>query len=259
MAEKTPFSAKIPQWSLEDVMPIADALAELAGPSTANRIAQHLGVSPTGGAFRSKIATARYYGLTEKRGDTYVLTSRGEAVLERDGDDATAARREAVLSTTFGTMLRKFAGREPNETTLAARLEDDFGVPAGSAPYLAGVLVKTATEASLVSNGRFDVEAIESVPEAPEAANGDGAARAPGAKNGHSAAAPATARPQAQQPKPKKTEVAAAAGSTPEKQSPFGGVKVVVNVDASRWTPEQVGELLRSLRADPPATGEEPS
>jgi hypothetical protein len=242
-------------------MPIARSLAELAGPSTANRIAQHLGVSPTGGAFRSKIAAARYYGITEKRGDTFVLSPRGEAIVDGDDPGATTARREAVLSTTFGAMLRRFAGREPNETTLAARLEDDFGVPAGSAPYLAGVLVKTSREASLISNGRFDVEAIESVPEA-ETPSSNGVKSNGAAKNRPASVSPAAVRPQAQQEsRPKKTEVAAVAETNTAGQHPFG-VKVVINVDAAGWTPEQVGALVRSLRAEPdeqPGESREPS
>jgi hypothetical protein len=227
------------------VVPTVEALAALAGPGSNARIAQQLRVSPAGGKFRSKLGTAGYYGFIRKQGEMNHLTPRGEALIGDDDEAALQARREAVMSTSFGNVIRKFVGREPNESTIAARLADDFGSPEASAQEQATILVKAATEARLISNGRFDAAVIEGVPEdlTPDAPETNGAEPKPARvaatrepKHQHE-----TPVPKAEKPKP---EVIV----REEKQPPFApGVQIVVKVDASGWTPEQVVELVKGL------------
>jgi hypothetical protein len=245
---RTPRSAKIPQWSIEAVEPIVQALAGLAGPGSNARIAQQLGVSPAGGKFRSKLGTAGYFGFIRKQGEMNHLTPRGEALLGDDEDAALQARREAVMSTSFGSVIRKFVGREPNESTIAARLADDFGSPEASAQEQATILVKAATEAKLVSHGRFDAAAIEGVPEeltpeAPEANGAEPKARVAATREPKQQHETPKPKPKAENEKPKPEVIA-----REEKQSPFApGVQIVVKVDAAGWTPEQVVELVKKL------------
>jgi hypothetical protein len=239
---RTPRSAKIPQWSVEAVVPHVQALSDLAGPATNARIGQQLGTSPAGGKFRSKMGTAGYYGFIKKDGDLNVLTPRGEALIGDDEAAAVKARREAVMSTPFGQVIRKFASREPNEGTIAARLEDDFASPAESATYLAQTLVKAAREAALISNGRFDAAAIEEYSSVVQTVTPAAVATSSSGVNATTKAS--TPKPKAAAAtKPKETEVVV------EKERPFApGVQVVVKVDASSLTPQQIAELIRELQ-----------
>jgi hypothetical protein len=253
---KTPVSARIPQWSISEIEPILTALSGLAAASSSARVAQQLGVSPTGGKFRSQLGTARYYGVTRRRNGLHELTARGQAIVGDDEDAARQARRESVMSTALGPVLRKFAGREPNEATIAARLEDDFGATTAASAHLAGVLVRTAQEAELLSNHRFDVAAIESVGDVapPETVTEPRAGKTPTRQKRDvvteretPAAAPKNEKPESPDEKTLAPVVAT---------RPFGpAVQVVVKVDAAGWTPEQVAQLVRELNR-PPETEE---
>jgi hypothetical protein len=241
---RTPRSAKIPQWSIDPVVPIVQALSDLAGPASGARIAQQLGTSPAGGRFRSKLGTAGYYGFVRKQGDMNHLTPRGEALIGEDTDAAINARREAVMSTTFGQVIRKFVGREPNESTIAARLEDDFGSPSAGAEYQAQTLVKAAGEAALISNGRFDAAAIESIPAELTPAVPQANGTEPKEPRQQPTQEQRAREPKQRTPEKPKPEVIV----REEKKSPFApGVQVVVKIDASGWTPEQVMELVKGL------------
>jgi hypothetical protein len=228
---------------------VASALVELAAPATNARVGQQMGVSPAGGKFRSKLGTARYYGLTRREGNLLSVTPRGEAIVSGDEDAARQARREAVLGTAFGPIIRRFAGREPNETTIAARLEDDCGVPVGSSKALGHVLIRAAHEAELISGGRFDAAAIESVPAVSSDQNGSGAATRretqPSASGAPVAKAPERMSPEKHAERRIRHETA----QLREEPRPFPiPVRVVVNVDAASWSAEQVMEFLKALR-----------
>jgi hypothetical protein len=117
-------------------------------------------------------------------------------------------------------------------------------VPEKSGTSVAQALVSAATQAGLITNGSFDAAAIEAVAsvmptEMPAPTTSVG--------NGKTTTATRKPKPNVQeQPKPKEQpepEVVV------EKGRPFAaGVQVVVNVDASKLTPQQVAELVRELR-----------
>lgn len=245
--EKTPVRARIPQWSISEIEPILKALAELSAPSSTARIAQQLGVSPTGGKFRSQLGTAKYYGGVRRRGGLQELTARGAAIVGDDEDAARRARREAVMSTALGPIIRRFAGREPNEATIAARLEDDFGATTAASSHLASVLIRAAREAELLTNHRFDVAAIESVGDvAPPEPETNSAAPGTPPESVEPGRRPQQERERASKPRAEEQEQRARPEVTAR---PFGAaIRVVVNVDASTWTPQQVSELIRALQ-----------
>jgi hypothetical protein len=246
VGERTPRIAHIPQWSLSEVEPVASALVELAAPATNARVGQQMGVSPAGGKFRSKLGTARYYGLTRRQGNLLAITPRGEAVVAGDEDAARQARREAVMSTPFGPIIARFAGREPNEAIIAARLEDDYAVPAASSNYIAGVLIRAANQAELISNGRFDAAAIESVP-VSSSQNGNGAG--PGAQAERSASEKHNVKGAGGREKQAEKKGVRETVELPEGPRPFNvPVRVLVNVDASSWSPAQLAAFVRALR-----------
>ncbi len=158
--KRSPRGARLPQMPLNHVVPIAQAIRELAAPSTPQRIAQRLGVSPSSGPFRSRLGAAGYYGLIRSHGDRRELTELGERVLGSD-DDGEHARREAVMSTGFSPILNALRGREANEGIVQARLQDDFGVPASASQQIARALIESAEQSQLIVSGRFDAGAIE--------------------------------------------------------------------------------------------------
>jgi hypothetical protein len=242
--KRTPFSAKLPQVSLDDALEPARALAELAAPATPHVIAQHLGTSyGTNARFRTRTAAAGYYGLIAKQGNKRVLTERGKIITSGGNGDAAHARREAVISTSFGPLILSLRGRPVNESAIMLRLQSDFNVPDASAASVATALIDAATQAGLITDDRFDAAAIEAVasaiPSEPPTAEPLSAKPKPEADG----TAPSAATTKRQQPRPK-PEV--------EQPRPFvPGVQVVVKVDASNLTPAQIAELVHALQRPP--------
>jgi hypothetical protein len=155
-----PKGAHLPQTPLDEALPIARALNELAAPSTPQRIAHRLSVSPSGGRFRSRMGAARYYGLIRHLGERRELTDLGLRALNEDADGM-AARRQAVLNTGFRDLFSLLRGREASEQLIQARLQDDEGVPGPASASIAGALIESGQQTGLIRGGRFDTEAIE--------------------------------------------------------------------------------------------------
>jgi len=243
--KRTPFSAKLPQVSLDDALEPVRALGDLGAPATPHVIAQHLGTSyATNARFRTRLGAAGYYGLIEKQGDKRALTKRAEAVIGGD-DGATKARQEAVMSTSFGPVIHSLRGRPVNESAVSLRLQGDYGVPEGSAPSVAQALVGAATQAELISKGSFDAAAIEAA--ASVMPTETPAPVTPGGNGKTTAGAPKSKSTPDRKERPKQQEEHAEV--VVEKERPFvPGVQVIVKVDASTLSPQQIAELVRELR-----------
>jgi hypothetical protein len=245
--KRTPFSAKLPQVALGQAIAIAEALAELAGPASLAVIAQAMGTSLSSSQFRTRIAAAGYYGLIKQDGDRRTLTERGKALTSGDEAHAREARREAVMSTTFGPILHSLRGRQINENTVALRLRGDYDVPESSSINVARALVQSAEEANFVTaDSRLDAAAIEEVasvmPKSDE--NGARPRQAPQRTQTTQRGGTTTETPNTPEPKPKEQE-----------GRPFAsGVQVVVNVDASNLTPQQIVDLVRELQGQAQTT-----
>jgi hypothetical protein len=250
---RTPRGLALPQNSLDDAVQIAIALNDLAGPSTREAIGAQLGVSPAGGRFRQRMAAAQYFGLIRRNGDRYELTDRGESLFSAEADRAALARSEAVMSTNFGRLIHMLRGREASDRTITARLRDDFQVPADAASRLATMLLESAEQAGLVSNGRFDVGAIEQHadvvpsgdltvrPAAPRRASGNGrgpeASRGRTQPRGRSTGKAQDPQPESQLPR---QEVAPSEGPL--------GLQVVLQIDAAKLGVDDTLRLLKALR-----------
>jgi hypothetical protein len=158
---RTPFSARLPQVPLNDATTIAQALSDLAGPAAAPIIAQRLHASPASSSFNTRLAAAGYFGLVSRKGDKYELTSTGLGLTAGDGASKKASAQVAVMTTNFGRLIQVLSGRSVNEETIAARLQTDLEVPAVAAQKLAGVLVASAEQAGILTDGRFNATEIE--------------------------------------------------------------------------------------------------
>lgn len=247
--KRTPFSAKLPQVAFNQAVPIAEALAALGAPATPHVIAQQMGTTYSSSGFKTKLAAAGYYGLLQVDGDRRTLTDRGEALTSGDEARARQARREGVMSTNFGPVIYSLRGRAINEATVALRLQSDLQVPESSARNVAKALIESARNAELLTGeDRLDAAAIEGVasvipkPSVNGTASSQAAARPQQAQRGKQAES---------KPKPPREEEEKKEN---ENTRPFGGgVQVVVKVDASNLTPEQIVELVWKLQ-QPPTT-----
>jgi hypothetical protein len=246
--KRTPFSVRLPQVALDAATEIAAALGELGTASTPHVIAQHMGVSyATNARVRTKLGAAGYFGLIEKQGEKRTLTPRGEAIIGDDAEAAERARREAVMSTNFGPILYSLRGRAINDGVIRLRLQSDYKVPENSAPSVATVLIDSASQAGLSSNGSLDAKVIEEyenvLPKEEEAPAPQRERRQNG--NGQLTSQPKTRVPEKQRkPKTKEVEI---------EGRPFvPGIQVIVKVDASTLGPREIAELVRALQAPAP-------
>lgn len=242
--QRTPPSAKLPQVSLEDALEPVRALADLGAPSTPHVIAQHLGKSyATDARFRTRLGAAGYYGLIEKQGGKRALTERGLAITGAGNGDATRARQEAVMSTSFGQVIHLLRGRPVNDSAVRLRLHDDYGVPEKSAPSVAQALIDAATQADIIKNNSFDAATIEAVasviPSDTPTAKDSGGTSTP-----KPTPTPSTTTTQKSKEQTQNSEKVVV-----EETRPFvPGVQIVVRIDAASLTPQEIAELVRALQ-----------
>jgi hypothetical protein len=86
-----------PYGDLEDAILVASTLLGSGGhPCDADQLAAGINQSPSSGAFRQKIATARMFGLIETVQNKYQLTSLGFAIM--DAGRQKAAKADAFLN-----------------------------------------------------------------------------------------------------------------------------------------------------------------
>jgi hypothetical protein len=152
------------------------------------------------------------------------------------------ARREAVMGTNFGPVIHSLRGRQISEATIGLRLQSDLEVPQASARNVAKALIESARYAELLSDDdRLDAAAIEEaagvMPQPDESTTRprQRTVPAPQAQRPTRAPEPKTPVPE------KKKEVLPLAGS----------VQVVVKIDASNLTPQEIAELVRALQTPP--------
>lgn len=247
-------SAKLPQHGFEAIRPVTQALADLVAPSTKERIAEQLGVAAKG-RFSGKLATAGYYGFLERTEDSRLrVTERGQAFLGGHPEAERQAKREGVMSTNFGPIIYKLRSYQPKQAVITAWMKDDFGVPAASAEKVAETLVSVSEEAELIDeNGRFSASAIEDTHAALESSGGlpDDPVATPTPKPKAATSTQSTSEPAASRTAKRSNATASAQADRSGGQSgPFvqAPVQVVVNVDASRLSAEQITDLVRTLQ-----------
>lgn len=199
-------------------------------------------MAPTGGRFRSRMGSARYYGLIRQQGDRRELTELGQRVLS-EGVEGVQARRQAVLNTGFRAVFSQFRGREANADLIKARLQDDYGVPAPASAAIAAALIESGQQSGLIKSGRFDTEAIEdalsAIPDSETSVVPVSAAASRGTTRSARVAIPAqgpTANLPASTQQP----------ATSSRQSPSLHVDVQIHIPATA-TNDQIDQIFASM------------
>ncbi len=251
--EQTPRKAELPSSTPDSTRRILEKLEEMAGPASRERVASRLGVQLKG-RLVSGLHAAQLYGFIEVDGDDkLVLTARGVAYLGDDSEAAKSAEQQAVMATGFGAVVKKLMTHKADPEIVAIRLQEDQGLAVGPATERAKVLVKAAKAAGLVSDDKFDAGAIEDA----IAVVGEPAEPAPEALSTTAKAKTGTTSQSkpATPGKPAATTGAAKGedGNQEKPDVPFEALvpplQVVLHIDASKLGAEEIGAIVRELRA----------
>lgn len=266
---RTSSALKLPKTTFERVREIVDGSRQMNGPASPAVIADLIGKTAKGQNWSDRWSTVQSLGFIAKSGGKYDITDLGRRFLGDDEEDTKRAMQEALMRTGFGPLIKRFGTGAPNTKAMRNVLAHDYNVPEPAAGKAAELLVTMATECGLIVDGRMKPAEIERAEEAA----GDQAATPPDpsaaskpqpAKPAAPKAAPAAAKPaNASTPSASASTPASPApamppaGSTPAPASngggatsvPFGlGPTVVLNVDATKLTAAEIGEIVRELR-----------
>jgi hypothetical protein len=235
---KTSSRAKLPAKSLADALEVAKALRDFAASGSKAVIADQMSTTLSSSQFKQKFASAGYYGLIEKDGDKFKLSSRGDAAL--DGDEV--AKRTAVMATGFGPIIASLATRQVAPNIIESRLKNDHGATDSGAKTSAAVLVSSAKDAGLINNDKFDARAIESV-DSKDIAQSSGSGSESDSTKETSSAQKKTA--VVKSPKSGRLDPDPPSDPATRKQLP---IQVVVQVDGSKMDPDKIADLVKLLR-----------
>ncbi len=153
------------RYDLSAAVEVARLVDSAGGAVAGDILAPALGYSGTNnGAYLTRVANARLFGLVAGRGSRFEVTERGRRILSGDGPVAITARREAFFSVPLFRAVADAAadraGVLPDD--LARWLVDDFGEVAGKAQTVADRLIASAGEAGLLNratDGKFQLTA----------------------------------------------------------------------------------------------------
>lgn len=252
--KRVPYGQRLAQATPADVIPMVEALASFNGPASKNMVAGYMGLTAGGGAFEGKWAATGYYGFREGAGNgRFQISERGRGLVSGDTAAVLEAKQHALVSTGFRVVLDRFSTNPVNLPAIEAVLEEDLGVPASQVEKMAKLLVKSAEDAEMVVDNRFQVAAIEPAIEAvgdvtvavTSRLSTNGTTKPNGTGQSTHATRPATARRQAP-PSPRAPIVQTVEAEG--KAGPFD-VSVEIRIDAKEHTPKEIGEIVREVRA----------
>jgi hypothetical protein len=145
-----------------EVARLADAAGGAIGPDL---LAPALGYSGTNnGAYLSRVASARLFGLVSGRGPRLELTERGRQILGGVEPGSSVSRRDAFLAVPLFRAVADATGSRAGvlPDDLSRWLVDEFGEMEGKARSVADVLVASAGQAHLLrrtSDGKIQLTA----------------------------------------------------------------------------------------------------
>jgi hypothetical protein len=150
-------------YGLEASLALAQTVAQSGGRSDAATVASALSYSGVrNGAFLSRLANARLFGLVAGRSGQVVLTDRGRRCLSADPAVQTAALAEACWAVPlFHRVLEEASGEVLGDVDgLATVLETRFGEDSSKSRTTARVLLESAGRAGLLRAGRVDLSLV---------------------------------------------------------------------------------------------------
>jgi len=142
-------------YDLEASIAVALTVERLGGDTAPADVAAQLGYSGTNnGAFLSRMASARAFGLVSGRSGRIRLTERGRAVLGNDSA-AAAARGDAFRAVPLYRAVLEELGEEPlpQRSALVDLLVERFGESRRKAPAVAGRLSASAAQVRIGNYG----------------------------------------------------------------------------------------------------------
>jgi hypothetical protein len=150
-------------YGLDASLALARTVAQSGGRTDANSLASALSYSGVrNGAFLSRLANARLFGLVAGRSGQVVLTDRGRRCLSADPAVHTAALAEACWAVPlFHRVLEEASGQALGDVDGLARvLETRFGEDSSKSRTTARVLLESAGLAGLLRSGRVDLSLV---------------------------------------------------------------------------------------------------
>src|SRR5580704_11469991 len=150
-------------YGLEASLALARTVAGSGGRTDVDTLAAALSYSGVrNGAFLSRLANARLFGLVSGRSGQVVLTDRGRRCLSTDPAVHRVALAEACLAVPlFHRVLEDASGRELGDVEELARvLETRFGEDSSKSRTTARVLVESAERAGLLRAGKVDLSLV---------------------------------------------------------------------------------------------------
>jgi hypothetical protein len=147
-------------YGLEASLELARAVVRAGGRTDVDHLARSLGYSGVrNGAFLSRLANARLFGLVAGGTGDVVLSERGRRCLSADTTVSSRALAEACMAVPlFHRVLESFSGHDLGDAeTLARVLEQRFGETPAKAGTAARILLESASRAGLIRDGRVDL------------------------------------------------------------------------------------------------------
>jgi len=148
-------SIAFPYQSLNEGIEIAKAVHELHGSTATNdQIAAHLDSTPTSGTYRTKVSTAKVFGLITTSQGAVTLTPLGSRICDKQQE--AAARVEAFLTVPlYSKVYEQFQGTvlPPTNSGLEATLGSHGVAPKGR-ERARQILLKSAQEAGFFQFGK---------------------------------------------------------------------------------------------------------
>jgi hypothetical protein len=150
-------------YHLEASVDLARMVEQAGGHTDMETLASVLSYSGVrNGAFLTRLANARLFGLVAGRSGQVTLLDRGRRCLLSDPAEARAARVEACLAVPlFRHVLERLSAEVvPPPEGLADLLEQQFGEAPARAPSTAKALIESARQAGLIIGGHVELPSL---------------------------------------------------------------------------------------------------
>jgi hypothetical protein len=151
-------------YGLDASLDLAQTVASSGGRTDAESLAPALGYSGVrNGAFLSRLANARLFGLVAGRSGQVVLTDQGRLCLSADATVQRRAMAEACWAVPLFRRVLEEASEEHlgGVEQLAVVLETRFGEDASKSRATARVLLESVRRAGLLREGRVDLSLVK--------------------------------------------------------------------------------------------------